>query len=145
MLFRSVVCASVIPDKIIRGNPDLSTNSMIHSDKKIGSAESSEMASSHASIGHGLEDISWNHSGTSNTRGISLSALSRSVPQPAIIEESAKAKGTLFFLFNITSIVHFHTSLELASVHVAQKLLMFIEAISRIYRVHVKSHEVLTS
>ncbi|XP_078164250.1 putative myosin-binding protein 5 isoform X2 [Carex rostrata] len=89
---KDVVCASVIPDKIIRGNPDLSTNSMIHSDKKIGSAESSEMASSHASIGHGLEDISWNHSGMSNTRGISLSALSRSVPQPAIVEESAKAK-----------------------------------------------------
>jgi hypothetical protein len=98
---KDVACANVIPEKVIRTIPDMPTNSRIHCDKKIGSVESSVMASSHASIDHGLEEINWNHMGVSGSRGMSLSALSRSVPQSVILEESAKAKGILFFLFNM--------------------------------------------
>jgi hypothetical protein len=98
---KDVVCATVIPEKVIRTIPDLPTNSMIHSDKKIGLVESSEMASSYANIDHGLEEINWNHMGASGSRGMSLSALSRSIPQSVILEESAKAKGIFFFLFNM--------------------------------------------
>lgn len=108
---KDVVCASVIPEKVIRTIPDMSTNSIVHSDKKIGLVESSEVASSHASVGHGLEEINWNHMGASGSRG-SLSAVSRSVPQPVMMEESSKSKGTLFFLFNMIFIMHPHVPLE---------------------------------
>ncbi|KAJ3702742.1 hypothetical protein LUZ61_006447 [Rhynchospora tenuis] len=70
-----VVSTSLIPEKVICAIPDMPSNSMAYSDKKIG-----------------LEDINWNHISASGTKGVSLSGLSRSVPQPVMSEESAKTK-----------------------------------------------------
>ncbi|KAJ4750629.1 hypothetical protein LUZ62_085034 [Rhynchospora pubera] len=68
------VSTSLIPEKVICAIPDMPSNSMTYPDKKIG-----------------LEDVNWNHISASGTKGVNLSGLSRSVPQP-VMTESAKTK-----------------------------------------------------